>query len=164
MRRRGMSETAIRRALGLSERQATAAGVFDMPVAMVRPARLILPGPPRPVQPVRAQLVRERNGPLMIDVLTAVADAGEVTREAILGTGQARHLTPLRHLTMLLIRDLCEGASLPAIGHFMGRDQSTVREGCRRVGVRLQHDADFRLLRAAALDGLRRAGASRAAP
>jgi chromosomal replication initiation ATPase DnaA len=79
----------------------------------------------------------------MAEVLVAVARAGGVDRAEIVGPSQGRHLTPLRQLTMLLLREVCAGASLPAIGHFLGRDHTTVHYGCRKAAQRLRTDPDF---------------------
>jgi chromosomal replication initiation ATPase DnaA len=79
----------------------------------------------------------------MAEVLAAVARAGGVDRAEIVGPSQGRHLTPLRQLTMLLLREVCAGASLPAIGHFLGRDHTTVHYGCRKAAQRLRTDPDF---------------------
>ncbi len=82
----------------------------------------------------------------MVAVLAAVAQAGMVGQDEIVGASQGRRLTPLRQLTMYLLRELCEGASLPAIGHFLERDHTTVHYGCRKATMRLRGDPDFRLL------------------
>jgi hypothetical protein len=132
MRRRGMSETAIRRVLGLSPGQAVAAGLLD----------------PYPMAPEVAQIGRL---PLMIDVLAAVADAGHVTREAILGTSQRRRLAALRQLTIFLIREVCPGATMYAISHFLMYHHTTVHFGCQQAAERLERDADFCDLRDAVL-------------
>jgi chromosomal replication initiation ATPase DnaA len=79
----------------------------------------------------------------MAEVLAAVARAGGVDRAEIVGPSQGRHLTPLRQLTMYLLREVCAGASLPAIGHFLGRDHTTVHYGCRKAAHRLRTDPDF---------------------
>jgi len=82
----------------------------------------------------------------MAEVLAAVAGAGKIGQDEIIGVGQGRTITPLRQLTMYLLRELCDGASLPAIGHFMARDHTTVHYGCRKAKNRLLSDPDFRLL------------------
>jgi hypothetical protein len=147
MRTHGMSDTGIRRALGLSERQAVDAGII--------PARSSeVPDGEPPTLKVAAQGARERaggrdvpgrgpGGPLMAEVLAAVARAGGVDRAEIVGPSQGRHLTPLRQLTMYLLREVCAGASLPAIGHFLGRDHTTVHYGCRKAEERLSTDPGF---------------------
>jgi hypothetical protein len=146
MRARGMSNTGIRRALGLSEREAVAAGIIPRRVIVERDteesAHDALPvDTPDADGPVNAS-----RGPMMADVLAAVARAGNVSREEILGASHGRRLTPLRQLTMCLLRELCSGASLPAIGHFLGRDHTTVHYGCRKATLRLQSEPGFRLL------------------
>jgi hypothetical protein len=44
---------------------------------------------------------------------------------------------------MILIRQLCSGATCSAIGHFLGRDHTTVLYGLRKAGERLAKDQDF---------------------
>jgi hypothetical protein len=147
MRAHGMSDTGIRRALGLSERQAVEAGIIP-----ARPDTGPDGEPPTPK--VVAQGARERaggrdvpgrgpGGPRLAEVLAAVARAGGVDRAEIVGPSQGRHLTPLRQLTMYLLREVCAGASLPAIGHFLGRDHTTVHYGCRKAAQRLSTDPGF---------------------
>ena len=84
-------------------------------------------------------------------VLAAVAEASGTSAGHLLGPGQARALARPRQLTMYLLRRHCAGASLPAIGHFMGRDHTTVLYGCRRAAELLARDAGFRDLHERAL-------------
>ena len=149
MRARGMSNTGIRRALGLSEKEAVDAGVIPSRVEADRESRV--PGPDVTHTETcgdDSQGARPlgRGGPQMAEVLAAVAGAGKVGQDEIIGTGQGRAITPLRQLTMYLLRELCDGASLPAIGHFLARDHTTVHYGCRKAKNRLCGDPDFRLL------------------
>ena len=145
MRRRGMSATAIRRALGLNAREAAAAGILS-------PLAPLAPGPsgaapkasPGTVTPAPAAL--SRGGPAMLCVLEAVAQASGLSAAHLLGPGQARALVRPRQLTMYLLRQHCAGASLPAIGHFMKRDHTTVLYGCRRAAALLARDSGFRSL------------------
>lgn len=149
MRARGMSNTGIRRTLGLSEWEAVNAGIIPSRIEADRKDRT-------PVANAARIGVREngsrytpstgRGGPQMVAVLAAVAQAGKVSQGEIVGASQGRRLTPLRQLTMYLLRELCEGASLPAIGHFLARDHTTVHYGCRKAKKRLLSDPDFRLL------------------
>jgi len=131
MRRRGMSETAIRRALGLDPRAAAAAGIGSS---------VPLGSAPAPRAPGRA-------GPRMMEVLTAVARVAEVETAAVLGPAQDRRHARARQLTMHLLRELCAGASLPTIGYFLHRDHTTVLYGLRRAAFLLRRDAGFRALR-----------------
>ncbi len=154
MRAGGMSGTAIRRALGLSETEAIACGlVFPGPGR--RPAGAQDDGPgarqtrttgPR-VGGSGAGAGAGSGGPRMTEVVDAVARAGGVRPKDLLGRGQARPLTRARQLAMHLLRELCPGASLPAIGHLLGRDHSTVLYGCRRAAALLARDPAYRDLR-----------------
>jgi len=138
MRTSGMSDTAIRRALGLSEREAVEAGIVRRQRTEDRGQKTDFL-----LSPVLCPLPSGR-GPLMAEVLAAVARASGVAETHILGASQGRHLTPLRQLTMYLVRELCVGASLPAIGHFLGRDHTTVHYGCRKAESRLAAEPAFR--------------------
>ncbi len=142
MRAGGMSAAAIRRALGLSEAEAAAHG-------------LVSPKPGRP-EPGRAAGARQGGslsvprpvsagsvGPRMLDVVDAVARAGGLRRKDLIGRGQTRPVARARHLAMHLVRELCPGASLPAIGFLLDRDHTTVLYGCRRAGKLLARDAAF---------------------
>ena len=158
MRACGMSNTGIRRALGLSEREAVEAGIIPRLPARSRSGFTSAEAgrvEPTGEDGVSAPAMQSddpsgrssgRGGPLLAEVLAAVARAGNVGREEIVGASQGRRLTPLRQLTMLLLRELCDGASLPAIGHFLGRDHTTVHYGCRKAEERLRSDPGFRLL------------------
>lgn len=150
MRARGMSDTAIRRALGLSERQAVEAGIIPRRADLGHDTAPPAANPPAATADAARQRTggrgRGASGPLMVEVLTAVAQAGGLSRDEIIGAGQGRRLTRLRQLTMYLLRELCVGASLPAIGHFLHRDHTTVHYGCRMAERQLRGDADFRRL------------------
>ncbi len=87
----------------------------------------------------------------MAGVLNAVAQAAGVAADGLLGPGQERALARPRHLVMYLLRELCAGATLPAIGHFLDRDHTTVLYGCRRAVVLLARDPGFRRWRDEAL-------------
>ncbi len=149
MRTRGMSNTGIRRALGLSEKEAVDAGVIPSRVEADRINRTLSPDVAHSgscSDGSQSARPRGRGGPQMAEVLAAVAGAGKVGQDEIIGAGQGRRITPLRQLTMYLLRELCDGASLPAIGHFLARDHTTVHYGCRKAKNRLCGDPDFRLL------------------
>ena len=90
----------------------------------------------------------------MSSVLAAVAEASGTGAAHLLGPGQSRALARPRQLTMYLLRQHCVGASLPAIGHFMGRDHTTVLYGCRRAAELLARDTGFRELHERALSRL----------
>ena len=164
MRRRGMSATAIRRALGLNARQAMAAGILSpLPAASRRDMgtaaharsapKVAACGAGLPA-PSAAPAAASRGGPAMSCVLAAVAEAAGTGAAHLLGPRQTRALARPRQLTMYLLRQHCVGASLPAIGHFMGRDHTTVLYGCRRAAELLARDAEFRDLHARALERL----------
>jgi len=150
MRQRGMSDTAIRRAFGLSCKEASQYGLATSVVHSSQPPEpepdpIPEPGPPE-----------TNRGPLMVDVLTAVADAGGVSRADILSISQVRGLTPLRHLTMYLLRELCSGASFAAIGHFLGRDQTSAHYSYTVARNRLSREPKFRKIHDDACRALRR--------
>jgi len=149
MRARGMSNTGIRRTLGLSEREAVKAGIIPSRIEAGRKDKMPAPDTaPNDTGDDDSQGGPSggRGGPRMVAVLAAVAQAGKVGEDEIVGAGQGRRLTPLRQLTMYLLRELCEGASLPAIGHCLTRDHTTVHHGCRKAKNLLLSDPDFRLL------------------
>ncbi len=169
----GMSTTAIRRALGLTADEALAAGIFAPAAVGGRcgPARQSRGGRARPPRDRRpkgtgetdpgggaardtaqsSQAQSSQAGPAMIGVLNAVAQVSKVPAARLLGSGQERRQVRPRHLAMYLLRELCAGASLPAIGHFLGRDHTTVLYGCRRAEDLLARDAGFRSWRDGAL-------------
>lgn len=140
LRAGGMSAEAVRRALGLSARHAGALGLLG-PAAVPDPnARPGFPPAARPRAPA---------GPTMAAVLQILSEESGVSRAALVGPSQARALARLRHLLMWLLRERCAGASLPAIGHFLGRDHSSVLYGCRRCRRRLAEDPALAALAAA---------------
>jgi hypothetical protein len=130
MRAAGMSPRAVRRALGLSEREAVACGLAD-PVLTpaVRPRGTPPPG--------------GRRGPSLMAVADAVTRLCGVPRAQLFGVAQDRRTARVRHLLMYLLRELCAGASFPTIGFFMNRDHSTVIYGVRRVARDLPRDAEL---------------------
>jgi len=130
MRASGMSELALRRALGLSETEAVACG-------LAAPAGWKRVGAERAVNVRHTRLS-------MIEVVEAVARASGLDRKDLLGCRRTRQLARARQLAMLLVRELCPGASLPAIGYLLNRHHSTVLYGCRRAAVLLERDATFR--------------------
>lgn len=129
MRASGMSELALRRALGLSETEAVAYG-------------LAAPAGWKRVGAERAVVRHTRLS--MIEVVEAVARASGVDRKDLLGCRRPRQLARARQLAMLLVRELCPGASLPAIGYLLNRHHTTVLYGCRRAAFLLERDATFR--------------------
>jgi hypothetical protein len=179
MRANGMSETAVRRALHLSEAEAVAHGVIapvqDLdrgagpgggagacagagagggagakgPAIAARADRRGDPPCAEPSPDVPAP-VRVARGPGMVEVLEAVARASGFGAPDLLSPGQARDLARARQLVMYLLRGLCAGASLPAIACFLQRDHTTVLYGCRRAKALLQGDPRFQALHARA--------------
>ncbi len=153
----GMSETAIRRALALSEHEAVACGLIWSRTARMtgrRPGAGAGQGAGQGACGSRSGPPRDKGstalGPAMAEVLRAVARASGLDQKMLRGLGQARRLARVRQLVMYLLREACPGASLPAIGHFLGRDHSTVLYGCRRAVARLDRDPAFRRLYEAA--------------
>lgn len=138
-----MSATAIRRALGLSSTEALRAGILD-PL----PARPLSDPSPTPADP---SAPRPKRGRTMAEILDAVAAAAGIERARLLGPCRARELVRPRQLCMALLRRLCPGASLPAIGFFLRRDHTTVLYGIRRAESLLVRDPAFRALHAKAL-------------
>ncbi len=128
-----MSNRAIRRALGLSEAAATAAGILVSGRWMA------------PAAPGRgATISRGLGGPAMFEVLDAVSRGSGIDRETLVAPGQRRPVVRARHLVMYLVRELCPGTSLPAIGFLLNRDHTTVLYGCRRAAALLRRDRAFR--------------------
>lgn len=146
MRRRGMSATAIRRALGLSSGEALRAGILDPLPARPAPDRA-----PRPAPTTAPAVLRPKPRRTMAEILDAVAAATGIERDRLLGPCRARALVRPRQLRMLLLRRLCPGASLPAIGFFLRRDHTTVLYGIRRAEALLARDPGFGALHARAL-------------
>jgi len=147
MRAGGMSARAIRRALGLSEAAATAAGILG--AGILGAGRLTAAPAPHGA----ATGAREPSGPgalggsgepHMDAVLDAVARGSGIDRKTLVGPGQRRPAVRARHLVMYLIRELCPGTSLQAIGCLLDRDHTTVLYGCRRAAVLLRRDRAFR--------------------
>ena len=83
-------------------------------------------------------------GPTMMEVVEAVARASGLDRKDLFGCRRTRRLARARQLAMFLVRDLCPGASLHAIGHLLNRDHTTVLYGCRRAASLLERDEVFR--------------------
>ncbi len=151
MRAGGMSIQAIRRALGLSEAAATAAGLLE-------PGRLV--AAPAPGGATNAP---GPGGPPMTEVLAAVARDSGIDRKTLIGPGQRRPVVRARQLVTYLIRELCPGTSLSAIGFLLDRDHTTVLYGCRRAAALLHRDRAFHeaylRTRRALTQGTPRAGA-----
>ena len=83
-------------------------------------------------------------GARMAEVLDAVSRCTGIDTEALIAPGQQRSVVRARHLIMVMIRQLCPGISLSAIGYLLNRDHSTVRYGCRRAAALLRSDPAFR--------------------
>ncbi|MFQ6018806.1 MAG: helix-turn-helix domain-containing protein, partial [Kiloniellaceae bacterium] len=157
MRASGMSDTAIRRALSLSEAQAVVHGIIARPGGrVVRQAhhgepilsvsKDAVPERPEAARRGRAPTPAAR-GPSMAEVLAAVARASGQSPARLRGAGQAKPLARARQLAMYLLRTACSPApSLESIGHVLARDHSTVLYGCRKAESLLESDAGFRAL------------------
>ncbi len=145
MRAGGMSIRAIRRALGLSEAAATAAGLLEPGRLVAAPApgggatnapgggatnKLPDPGGP--------------GGPGMAEVLAAVSRDAGIDRTALIAPGQRQPVVRARQLATYLIRELCPRTSLSAIGFLLNRDHTTVLYGWHRAAALLGRDRAFR--------------------
>ncbi len=154
MRAQGMSATAIRRALGLSEAAATAVGLLG-------PGRLAPAPDPGPAR-VSAPSGLVPRVPSVTEILDAVAQGTGIDREAMIAPCHRRSEVRARHLVMCLIRELCPGVSLAAIGEVLARDPATVLYGCRRAEALRRRDRAFRethlRIRRALVDGNPEAG------
>ncbi len=82
-------------------------------------------------------------GPGMAEVLDAVSRGSGIDRGTLIAPGQRRPAVRARHLVMYLIRELCPGATLQAIGLLLDRDHTTVLYGCRRAAALLRRDRAF---------------------
>lgn len=138
MRARGMSATAIGRALGLSDAAALAAGLLV-------PGRLTpVPDPGAGAASARGPGGSGPRVPRMVAIRDAVTRGTGIDREALIAPGQRQPEVRARHLAMGLIRELCPGVSLAAIGKVFDRDPSTVLYGCRRAEALRRRDHAFR--------------------
>lgn len=135
MRASGMSTRAIRRALGLSEAAAAAAGLL----VPGRQAPASAPGTdsPDPRRPAG-------RGPHIAEVLDAVSRCSGIDGKTLTAPGQRQPVVRARQLVMYLIRELCPRTSLSAIGFVLNRDHTTVHYGCRRAEALLRGDRAFR--------------------
>ena len=149
-----MSVQAIRRALGLNEAAATAAGILEH-------GRLaVAPTPDAHATDAHATDANATDGGAtnaqspggqggsgdlgMAEVLGAVSRDSGIDRETLVAASQWRPAVRARHLFMILARELCPQASLPEIGFLLHRDRTTVLYGCRRAEVLLHRDPAFR--------------------
>ncbi len=139
MRAGGMSATAIRRALGLSQTAALASGVLALAQATGRAEARSESG--------GAELRRSWD---IIEVRDAAARACGLCPETLSGHDRRQPAVRARHLAIHLMRELCPGVSLMAIGHLLDRDHTTVHYGRRRADALLRRDAGFRALHARA--------------
>ncbi|MHA1153750.1 MAG: helix-turn-helix domain-containing protein [Alphaproteobacteria bacterium] len=139
MRAGGMSTRAIRRALGLSEAAATAAGILESGRLVAAPDGEA----PGPCGPGGARGSSGRR-PQMDEVLDAVSRVSGIDRGTLIAPGQRRSVVRARQLAICLIREFCPKVSLLAIGLLLDRDPTTVFYGCRRAGVLLRRDRAFR--------------------
>lgn len=157
MRASGMSATAIRRALGLSEMAAVACGLVVPATARPassRPGAGDAPGHTdarvggagaRQTE-TNAARVGGAAGACMMDVVAAVARAGGLRPKDLVGRGRTRALTRARQLAMHLLHEIHPGVSLHAIGCLLDRDHTTVLYGCRRAEALLARGGAFREL------------------
>ncbi len=152
----GMSATAIRRALALSEMKAVACGLVVPASARPASSRLgagEVPGRTgarvggagaRQTKTTGARVGgAEAAGACMMDVVAAVARAGGLRPKDLIGRGQTRALARARQLAMHLLREIRPGVTLHAIGHLLDRDHTTVLYGCRRAEALLARDGAF---------------------
>ncbi len=144
MRASGMSATAIRRALGLSEMEAVACGLV-VP-ASARPASSRLGTGDAPGRTGARVGGAEAAGACMMDVVAAVARAGGLRPKDLIGRGRTRALSRARQLAMHLLHEIHPGVSLHAIGYLLDRDHTTVLYGCRRAEALLARGGAFREL------------------
>lgn len=148
LRNQGMSAQAIRRSLKLSEADVEALCLTLRPrkPAGAKPARITLSdlsGQDRlNLYQVSIPRIRARNL-CMADILAAVAEVTGFGEVMLLGPRQMRSLVHARQLLMHLLRELCPGATTPAIGLFLTRDHTTVLYGLTRAGQLLASDEDF---------------------
>jgi chromosomal replication initiation ATPase DnaA len=70
-------------------------------------------------------------------IIEAVAEASGVSVDIILGKRRYVRAARARHVAMWAVRERM-GWSYPRIGRVFNRDQSTVRNGCRRVSAALE--------------------------
>ena len=135
MRASGMSIRAIRRALGLNEAAATAAGLLE-------PGRKVAARAPG-IDSTNARSPDCRGGSGMAEVLDAVSRDSGIDREVLVAPGQWRPAVRARHLIMVMIRELYPQATLATIGLLLHRERTTVFYGCRRAEVLLHRDRSF---------------------
>ena len=83
----------------------------------------------------------------MTEVRDAAARACGFDPETLSGRDQRQPAVRARHLAIHLIRELCPGVSLLAIGLLLDRDHTTVLYGYRRAEALLGRDPGFRELR-----------------
>jgi len=80
---------------------------------------------------------RKRRQVTLQDVLNAVSQHYKVDQAALTGKQRDKAIALPRHVAMYLMREET-GASLPAIGNFLGgRDHTTVMHGCEKIGREL---------------------------
>ncbi len=139
MRAGGMSIRAIRRALGLSEAAATAAGLLEPGRLLAAPA----PGGGATNAPGLGG-AGGPGGPRMAEVLAAVSRDSGIDCKTLIAPGQRQPVVRARQLATYLIRELCPRTSLSAIGFLLNRDHTTVLYGCHRAAALLGHDRAFR--------------------
>lgn len=169
MRAAGMSEEAIRRAIGELRSDASvshsegpcieisgSAGVTHREIGDAH--QRASEADTGAIEEVPAEPWK-RHLPRMQKILEVVADETGVARFALRCPIRARRYSRPRQLLMLVLRDLCPEASLPCIGYFLRRDHATVVHGIRRAAHRVGTDGKAReiyrriVLRIAGPDG-----------
>ncbi|MEE8187696.1 MAG: helix-turn-helix domain-containing protein [Kiloniellales bacterium] len=145
MRRGGMSETGLRRSLGLSQEQAVDHGLiaprgWGLPWDRADAAVGGGPAVGGAAAGLPAIASAAAGGPAMVRVQRAVARACGLEEAQLRRPGQARELVRARQLLAYLLRELCPGATLSAIGVFLAQDHSTVFHACRRAALRLRRE------------------------
>ena len=148
--KRGMSQQAIRRSLRLSEADVAALCLTLLPRKGAPKTPSLGDIAARTLKELQIldctgaleQRIRCQNLP-MADILAAVVQVTGFSEAMLLGPRQMRPLVHARQLVMHLLRELCPGATTPAIGLFLNRDHTTVLYGLTRAGQLICNDTDF---------------------
>jgi chromosomal replication initiator protein len=103
-------------------------------------------------KPIDAQLVSmalsdliQRPNRVTVDqIITAVCNHYDITRDALVGSGRSRVIAFPRQIAMYLARSETD-TSLPQIGAALGdRDHTTILYGCDKIADQLESDIDLR--------------------
>jgi chromosomal replication initiator protein len=76
-------------------------------------------------------------------VQDTVAKEFDLTRARLLGRRHLPRFVLARHVAMLLCLEMVRGASLPVVGHWFGRDHTTVLHARERMRRRIAADRKF---------------------